>query len=380
MTDTQDNPMGAVPTPRASHGGTGQAALSLLMLAILVGGVLAVDLYGRHRREVDFRRDLAVYHRKADALFDVVLDFESHEDRLALNDLLFDDYSKGGVYLLGGSNATVSLMTWELEEPLPRLIHNYGFAAATHAQQLQLLRYLVEERGLLAAGGEKTMVVLGLFYASAVQVEGKPGWDRFFAKKFTRYGLYSYDPNGGLHAVPMPELERLARIERIRCANCMRNTWRSIFSPRKVRGNLRQARPRDLEAYGKFWQDYVGADWEQGQAVQQAALAEMIDYLQARGVTVKAVLTPLASWQRQLPYVEPYNRDVKQICRARDVELLDLTDLLGDEQFADSAHPNYAGQQKIHPILLELAMDHLRRRGLLPRAATTVGSRDTSAR
>jgi hypothetical protein len=103
-------------------------------------------------------------------------------------------------------------MIWSLPKREQRLIGNYAIGGSTQVQEDQLLRYLIEQRGLLESGGDKVLIVFDLFFGEAnhsyTVSDGGPLW-RYI---FTRGGLYTYDRIGGIHAANLSALGRAERV------------------------------------------------------------------------------------------------------------------------------------------------------------------------
>jgi hypothetical protein len=318
-----------------------------------------VDLLARsgHLHERIQAKALARW-QKTNSQYQYKLGFADDEDRLLLKEIPEADYSRGGVGFFGASNVRASIMVWALPADQRRLIHNYGLSSATYSQQFQFIRLLVEHEGLLAAGGDKTLIVLGLFYANAVIIENRPT-RQYFPALFRRHGLYTYDPREGIQPVAMNPLRRFLLVEKARCGGLLNYDLDPVT-------HVMPPGRHEPAKYQQYWTDYMGADWQQDLPRELDQLGRLIDYLHARGASVAAVSTPLGSWHRQLPYPAAFARQVAPLLAAKAVPVIDLTDLLADEEFNDSAHANYLGRQKLHAAMLDIALPFLRRTGALP--------------
>lgn len=330
-----------------------QACLTGLLLLIICGSCLGVDYFARSPLVAKWlmsselrewkHKNLQHQHR---------MYFADFEDRLLLDELPQADFSKGGVYFIGASNVKVSIMPWLLSDNLRQRVGNYGFSASTPAQQFQFLRYLVEHKGL-AVAGDKTLVVLGLFYGTAYTAEDRPN-ATFFEKLFGRHGLFTYTQADGIAPVPMSGLERTLRIEKVRCAGfldalCHLGT-KSSYKPTK----------HDPEAYRKYRIDFLGENWREGMSSQVAELGKMIAYLRARGVRVMVIYMPQATWHDSLPHPAEFRKQTESLCQACDIPIVDFSKLLADGDFYDSTHANYVGQHKLHQAMMEIVDRHLR--------------------
>ena len=114
--------------------------------------------------------------KKQIPLFSFTSHFLDVADRLCHEEIPSADFSRGGVYLAGGSNMTMAFRTWGLPAEARSLFHNFAIGGTNHADEFDLFRFLVEQQGLLAAGGEKTLVILGVSYGALPErrVEPRP--------------------------------------------------------------------------------------------------------------------------------------------------------------------------------------------------------------
>jgi hypothetical protein len=155
-------------------------------------------------------------------------------DRTAHQELPAADFSRGGVYLLGASSMTWALRLWDLPASIAPLIHNFAIAGSNHADQLDLVRYLVEEEGLLRAGGEKTLVVFGDSYHMIhnTRLPGKEQGDGF-AKQWTNRGFYEIGPGGSIKRSKLNPLLKRVIVERVKITGLMRELVNIVYTPFK---------------------------------------------------------------------------------------------------------------------------------------------------
>jgi hypothetical protein len=279
--------------------------------------------------------------------------FGSYDRRILYQDIPEAVYPRGSVIFLGGSNLQRGLTLWRLPAAERSLMHNYGLSAVTFRQERQLLRYLVGHRQLLASGGDNITVVFGLFFGNVGQ---SPWWRRFLLLVVEQTGLYTWKPDEGLRLVPMSMPERVLRTE-----------WARATSIRHYAKRLFDSTPRracDPKAYRDEWADYVERSRQDTSESSTEVFARMLDYLRSKNVRVRAVLLPLGSWFDDFPFATSFRNDMFEVCAARGVPLTDLSHLLADEEFSDSAHYNYAGQLKFQDAMLRLLSDRA-----IPRAS-----------
>ena len=290
--------------------------------------------------------------------------------RLFLETLPQAGFEQGGVHFFGTSNLAAAFHPGEVPQDWARRTHLFALGGASHLDQGHLIRYLVEEEGLLAAGGEKNLVVFALFYGDAIHAESGTRFGELFPTLCERYGLYTYDRERGLGRVPMTVLGQFLRTEQARCFNLVTTLWRETRAAGELRlglaGPTRARREHDVAAYQATWRGLMGGDWEAGMDVELGALASTIDYLRDLGAPVAAVLMPIGGWHRDLPHARAYKEQVSELLAAREVLLLDLSESTPDDQFADHSHLNVIGAPSTHRALMEIAGPFLAE-GVVPR-------------
>jgi hypothetical protein len=281
-------------------------------------------------------------------------------DYVLLGQIPNADYSRGGVYFIGPSEMKLTLMPWRLSPEESELIHNYSIGDFRHTDVRQYVRMLVEEANLLQAGAERTTIFLGL----STEMTREPS-RKYIGALFERHGHYTFDPSGEMHLRAISPPERAYRFARNSA-----NRFLSILllPPNRVRTR------REVEQLPE--NQIRSGDWRPAMEMEVRNLAQTIDYLQARGVAVRAIYPPQASWRRDVDYSGPYFEMVSEVLAARGVPLVDQRDLLTDDEFGDAVHALYEGQIKLHDAYLELARDALDEMGMTPRAVQLTNSTD----
>lgn len=271
--------------------------------------------------------------------------------------VLFDllpgaDHSKGGVFFIGDSQSRTALMPWRLSPAEQELIHNYSIGDLHHRDQRFFVQMLVEEMGLLDGGPENTTIILGISPNMARSRDyHEPS---YVTLAFERHGLFTYTFDNGMHRAKMSDLERLWRVERD-YANRFIN----------IALGLRKSRVRPLDPKLQTLEFNTQADgWREVMDAEIIELTELVDYLQARHVRLRAIIRPSASWKKRLPYERTYLELVTPVLAARNVPLIDQSNLLADADFVDDNHPNYSVQLRLHEIDREIALRELREMGL----------------
>lgn len=357
--------MPTVDTPSAASpqmaGAPTYSLTSLAILATVIASCSSLVLLAHNDTVLNWfhNRQLAKWH-STNSSYEFNRGFIDFNGRMVYDEFERADYSKGGAYFIGSSNVVTSIMCWELPPEQRQLIHNYGLGGANYTQQFALIRFLVEQKGLLQAGGDKTTVVLGLLFAIAAGGDNRANVG-FLQALFARHGLYNVD-NEGIHPVPMPALVRWLLLEKARATN---------FLHYAIMHNVFRVKPPITEKQKKVYPQFYSLPFVGGTEPKMlneiAQIGAMIDYLHARNVRVIAYFTPLGSWFRNdYEPASTFRRLATDVCAKKRVELIDLESFLTDEEFFDGLHPNYTGQKKIHPVLAGIAIENLHRTGALP--------------
>jgi hypothetical protein len=286
--------------------------------------------------------------------------FQSSEELWIYDQPPQADYSKGGVYFLGASYVKYATKLWELSPDLQTLAHNYGLPAANHESELVLLRYLIDERGMLKAGGEKSLVVFGVSYETASYPSRSlpPEW----VNSWDRHGFFACDQQHGIRAVPVSAMSRFIEFEETFQADCMirlQKIFLQQISQWRHHG-LEPPRRHSPALYVAKRRADMGPEWKCRITEDVQVFGETVDYLRERHVQIRVVRMPEGSWERDLPYSEEYWSQVTGVCAKKHIPISDWSKMLTDEEFADSGHPNTFGMDKITPAFLEIARPFLR--------------------
>ena len=227
----------------------------------------------------------------------------------------------------------------------------------------QFIRYLVEDEGLLRAGSDKTIVIIGLSFPSGSHRETlKP--KSLFRSFFGRDPMSSYDVEHGLRRVPMSPVQRRLRVEEVR--NQAFWTWlKNVINDRDL-DYLRPIVHQPDNVTRDFWLDWLGGPgWEQGMDLEieeirppdrlpPGAERPRRDRLSAGRQLVQGLCACHAA---------PHERAGDAVRKS--VPLLDFADRLSDDQFADSVHLTYAASQQVERTVFDVARTHLQVKGLL---------------
>ena len=344
-----------------------QTTIAVLLLSAIGGALVGIDLAARNERlrEV-FDQPREEISRRTKTTFSHTGYFVDFEDRLLLDELPVADYSQGGVYLIGSSNLKWATVFWRLPKEQQAVIHNYGIGASNDTAQAQFLRHLVERDGLLSAGGNKNLVILGTSYHHLAH-DVLPGG--FFVSLWERHGLFTYDPTDGIQPVKMSDFVRFLIIERVRVTSFLaawKNRMLTKFSEQRWGAPELRVRQHDRQAYCVRRFEFMGKAWRAKMQDQIRTFSRTIDYLRRNDAHVAVVLLPHGSWEDSLPFQRIYRDKLVELCRMKEVSLHDWSDLLEDEAFADSIHVNLSGMEALQEKFMEIALPHLHKSGALP--------------
>lgn len=339
--------------------GRAQIWLSFLMVAMFAAAAAGSVWLARATPVIadNLARETAL-HRESNGVLFYNGGYIDDGDFVLLSELPGADFSRGGVAFVAASEMRTTIMPWTLPPEERALIHNFALGDVRHREVRHFVRLLVEEEGLLEAGGEHTTVILGLSHLMARPKNLDFPLDRYTKQLFERHRLYEYDWDAGIHRTNISAIERSLRLGRDE-AN---RFWRALIErPSTVRpyAATREWRINHTRAI-------MGAVWQDNMVEEIADLAATIDYLQARNVRVLALYPPIGSWQNEMPYEAAYRALVMPMLEARGVPLADFSGFLEDDEFGDDVHLNYQAQFKVHEAYRALALRQLAEMGITP--------------
>jgi hypothetical protein len=341
--------------------------LSIFLIVVIVATVLAVDRLALSDMLLDavMRWELGRFEA-GETFFPNRGNFLESEDRLILDEIPKADFSRGGAYFFGSSDLKWSLKTWELPAEVRPFVGNFGLGGMNHTFELQFIRHLVEHQGLLHAGGERNLVVLGVAHTNAF-VARMPERS-YFGSLWPRHGLYSYDAESGIRPVEMSRLTEFLRTRKARWSGfiggSVNRAARVAVEKAGFSISSESAIARDPEAVRRIVLE-THRNWEQELPLQIGELGRLFVYLRREGVPVTVALLPHRRSLDSLPVIQAYRDSVSELCAASSIPLVDLSRLLNDEDFFDVNHPNARGLARTHEHLMEIVMPHLRAIGVI---------------
>jgi len=336
--------------------------MSLMVLLVVVASIFAVDALARNESLVRWIHSRWVEKWQGSNHCAPHWPYFFPGDCVILDHIPNADFSRGGAYYFGSSNLGTGIMPWSLTPEARELVHDYNVPGSNHTDQGNLIRYLIESEDLLAAGPDKTLVVLAIFYGSSKL-------ESWFPNLFT-HGFYTYSREEGMRRTGVPWLYRFLEIEKMRCRWFL-VTCRLVLhmkSDLTIDADLiphTWTKPYAEKEFKKLWTKRMGPDWKENMVVELKALEATLDLLKAKKVPVEIALLPVGSWPRELPFHKPFVEGVKAITDRQSVPLHDFSELLTDDEFVDQIHMNHAGALEINAALTEIALRHLRRTGAI---------------
>jgi hypothetical protein len=325
-----------------------QAAASLALLALLVATCLITDVLARNRGlEHWLMARSSAFADKNHVLFSNTGNFIDFEERVLLDEVPRADYSRGGVYFFGTSNTKWAFTTLDLPVEQQRAIGNYGMGAASHTTVLRLIRYLIEQRGFLAAS-ERDLVIIG----ASFHLGFKDGPAGFFASLLRRRGLFATASDDRIVSAPISTVERWLQIEKARSGGFIWNLGRLAKNWAMTFRGERPAPPHDGARYRQAWREFMGPEWRQNIDTEAERLRETIALVRSRGAQVKVMLLPQGTWMDELPFKAHYEAKIRALCQETSTPLIDLSRSMKNEDFVDSNHLTVKAQEKFRDMIM----------------------------
>jgi hypothetical protein len=332
------------------------------MLGVVFGTCLVLDAMANSPELQDWIRAVSWREskwKKLIPLFCTNDHFLDAEDRVLHEQIPSADFSHGGVYFVGASNITWGLKLWDQPATTRALINNLATEGSNHADHFDMIRFLVESEGLLAAGAEKTLIVIVADYhlTHEARVGEKPR--DLPRSNWTRRGFYTVHREGVIQRSRLsPVLKALIR-ERAKITGLLKELVNIAYVP------LKRERVHDPRFYNDEWKRIMKPDWQERIRVDLDSFARSIDYLKRRGAKLTVVQMPRGSWEANVPFNQYYDELLVKICDAGGVKIHDFTRLVPDDDFADSVHLTPSGIEKFQAAVMPICIDHLRSTGVL---------------
>jgi hypothetical protein len=338
--------------------------LPLLMLSVVAGTCLILVAAANSAVVHEWMRETSWQQSKSKKLMPLFCTndhFIDAQDRILHDQIPSADFSRGGVHFVGACNLAWGLKLWEEPAAIRSLVRNFGVQGTSHADQFDMIRFLVENEGLLKAGAEKTLIVLGTDYHVSHEARVNGNWRMDMRRAWTRRGFYTIDQNDAIHRAALsPAAETIIR-ERVKITGFLKELVNIAY----VATPLKRARVHDPNMYREEWKIAMHSDWQERIRVDLAAFAETINYLKSHGAKVAVIEMPRASWDANIPFNDFYDKEVPKICNASEVKYYDFSRLVNDDDFASSSHLTPNGVEKLQAAVRPIYLEHLRSIGAL---------------
>lgn len=279
--------------------------------------------------------------------------FLEFEDRMILKDLPSTEFPHGGTYFFGSSPMKWALMTWELTPEQRRRIHNFGIGATSYKLQSQFIHYLAEHRGMLDAG-PKAHIVIGAYYTMGQDWKAT----NYYAPLWERYDLYRCDDDGTIHDADCAPWQESIRMQRANSSSFLRGVANRLARAAVTASGMSVAGyrvPSDPAKVRELIRNFAEpSDWQGPLESQINALDDLSQFVRSRRARFTVVMLPQRRATFDFPFTQAHQRELRALCAKRGIPLIDLSELLSEDEFADLNHSNYAGIQKTHAALMAL--------------------------
>jgi hypothetical protein len=343
-----------------------QLRTGLLLFAVVAGLSCVLDLFSRiqslddwfYRQSEDACRQTFYYlHRTG--YYQVPIDQRLYEELPRM------DVSKGGVYFVGSSEVEYATKFWEYPPELRSLVHNFGMPQSNITGLWAWLRCLTEHKKILQAGAQKTLVVIGAYTRSAINPERALPVE--FQDTFDRHGLYSCEGDI-VRPRHVNALKKFLDFEETRQATFMSRlaNWVQTDFTRLLHHGVLPKRICDTNYLTTVRNDEMGPHWKEKVDQTTQTFGDMLNYLSSQHVHIRVIIMPSASWNFRTPSDTVYRGQIAALCANKHVPVSDWSQLLDDDDFADSNHANVYGMDKMTAAFVDIAVPFLRQTQALP--------------
>lgn len=334
-----------------------QFRMSIILLIAILAAWFTVGVLGRNTTVImdHVAREQALW-RETNGFYLYDGGYVDSGDMILLGELFNGDYSRGGVTFIGSSETRNALTPAMLPEPEQQLIHNYAIGDLRHREIEGYIHMLVEQFGLLEAGGDRNTVILTAYAPLARPKYVGKGADKYVSELFGRHGLYSYDWKNGIHYNNPLAIKRLYKVER----DLDYRFLSLLFDPPKsqVAGIM------SMEKRQKRLPEFLGRDWKETMREEVKHFERTLDYLQAHGARVLVLRPPMGTWLSESPNEKMYRELTEPLLEARNIAIVDYSDILSDDEFSDNVHLRYSGHAQLQALYRELALEQLEGMGV----------------
>ena len=246
-----------------------------------------------------------------------------------------------------------SFNDWTLQPAEQALIHNYAYSAARPAQAAQLARFMIEDRGILQAGSDKNLVIMGLSYVDMVQPIPDPD---YFADSLKCSGVYSYDPDTGIHLVSQNPAVNFVKTE---CARSRSFVLRLLGG----QWHLHPA-PSDPAAFRRENYKRMDVNYEPILADSLKQMGLLLDDERAARANARRHSSG-GHLERGHSRDTEYFAKMCMLFAEKGIPVIHTEHSVPDNEYFDAVHCNEVGRVKIQAIIEKIAVDFLHKTGAL---------------
>lgn len=298
--------------------------------------------------------------------------YSTRPERIMYDQLSRLDNAQGQILVFGTSNAVESYLPYDLNAYEQSHILNLAMGASTPLEYNAVLKYLDEQKDILHPKQGKTAIVLAFWSA----VFAKNPWHYLYDNAFRLYDLYDLQEkstidwtltptNNALAPILMAQARTQSLIARQVPTTLNRNlfpdTERALINTMPSNCRPQNPAPGQLERVD-FWRQYHGGDDYVLPNEATVPLEEMAQRANAAGVPIILIDLPLPTWLRSTVYQQKYMAYMEDFAARYHASVYDLSALLPDTGFRDTAHPAIDGRHTLTESMLNI----FKKEGLLP--------------
>lgn len=291
--------------------------------------------------------------------------FQDRCERMVFEDIPQNDDKKPGVYLFGSSLVVHALRLWDAEPWEREYIHDRAVKGSNALRLRHLCQYLVERGNKVSADNQKKLLIFGIGYTSAIGL--LKHHQVYFKHLWEDHHFYKYDEQRGIEEVPYSPLSWFYRTNRIKTAGFVNAVHSAVEKSIKSMSGAKSTSNRNTKPNIERMKVIMGPNWEQKIDDELKEIGILIDYCQSQNVRFQFVLMPMATWVDELPCKDYFNDGLKKLCEQRGVAILDLSQLVPDEEYVDSAHYTVRGAKLFTDKIAEIAKPFLIEANALPK-------------
>lgn len=290
--------------------------------------------------------------------------YSTQPERVLFDQLEQVDNAEGHILVFGTSNAVESLLPYDLSPYEQSHILNLAMGASTPLEYDTVLEYLDQNKNLLHPQKGKTALVLAFWSA----VFAKNPWHYIYQSDFRLYQRFNLFEESTVNWELSPTNDPIAPVIMAQARTTallsrhLPLTIRRILFPDSERQRISDspsncrplnADPATLQRID-FWRDYHGGDSYFLPNEATIPLERMAERAKEAGVPIVVINLPLPTWLHETVFQKQYLDYMEDFSRRYQAPIYDLTQLLGDEDFRDTAHPTINGRHILTKAMVDI--------------------------